>query len=75
MAALPAEELSELMMEIANARIKWMTRCLIEWLLHTMICGSKRRPPYGQISLRQMHLDHPSKANEKAPPAINPAER
>lgn len=36
MAALPPEELPELMMEIANASIKRTTRCLIEWQLHTM---------------------------------------
>lgn len=36
MAALRPEELSELMMEIANASIKRTTRCLIEWQLHTM---------------------------------------
>ncbi|MBA2926270.1 tyrosine-type recombinase/integrase [Pseudomonas sp. P7] len=36
MAALPADELPELMMEIANASIKRTTRCLIEWQLHTM---------------------------------------
>ncbi|WP_248796115.1 integrase domain-containing protein [Pseudomonas sp. MWU13-2105] len=36
MAALRPEELSELMIEIANASIKRTTRCLIEWQLHTM---------------------------------------
>jgi len=36
MAALRPDELSELMMEIANASIKRTTRCLIEWQLHTM---------------------------------------
>ncbi|WP_192559742.1 integrase domain-containing protein [Pseudomonas allokribbensis] len=36
MAALRPEELSELMIEIANASIKRITRCLIEWQLHTM---------------------------------------
>ncbi len=36
MAALPPEELPESMMEIANASIKRITRCLIEWQLHTM---------------------------------------
>ena len=36
MAALPADELPELMLEIANAAIKRTTRCLIEWQLHTM---------------------------------------
>lgn len=36
MAALPPEELPELMMEIANASIKRTSRCLIEWQLHTM---------------------------------------
>jgi integrase len=36
MAALRPEELSELMVEIANASIKRITRCLIEWQLHTM---------------------------------------
>ena len=36
MAALRPEELSELMMELANASIKRTTRCLIEWQLHTM---------------------------------------
>ncbi|MDI2142166.1 tyrosine-type recombinase/integrase [Pseudomonas sp. ITA] len=36
MAALPPEELPELMLEIANASIKRTTRCLIEWQLHTM---------------------------------------
>ena len=36
MAALPPEELPELMLEIANASIKRITRCLIEWQLHTM---------------------------------------
>lgn len=36
MAALPADELPELMLEIANAAIKKTTRCLIEWQLHTM---------------------------------------
>ncbi|MEN1835336.1 integrase domain-containing protein [Pseudomonas lijiangensis] len=36
MAALPPDELPELMMEIANASIKRTTRCLIEWQLHTM---------------------------------------
>lgn len=36
MAALPPEELPELMMEIANASIKRITRCLLEWQLHTM---------------------------------------
>lgn len=36
MAALRPEELPELMVEIANASIKRITRCLIEWQLHTM---------------------------------------
>ena len=36
MAALPPEDLPDLMMEIANASIKRTTRCLIEWQLHTM---------------------------------------
>lgn len=36
MAALPPDELSELMIAIANASIKRTTRCLIEWQLHTM---------------------------------------
>ena len=36
MAALPPDELPELMMEIANASIKRPTRGLIEWQLHTM---------------------------------------
>lgn len=36
MAALPPEELPELMLEIANPSIKRTTRCLIEWQLHTM---------------------------------------
>lgn len=36
MAALRPDELPELMMEIANAIIKRVTRCLIEWQLHTM---------------------------------------
>lgn len=36
MAALRPDELPELMMEIANASIKRITRCLIEWQLHTM---------------------------------------
>lgn len=36
MAALRPDELSELMVEIANASIKRITRCLIEWQLHTM---------------------------------------
>ena len=36
MAALPPDELSELMVAIANASIKRTTRCLIEWQLHTM---------------------------------------
>lgn len=36
MAALPPEELPELMLEIANASIKRTTCCLIEWQLHTM---------------------------------------
>jgi len=36
MAALPPDELPELMMEIANTSIKRTTRCLIEWQLHTM---------------------------------------
>ncbi len=36
MAALPPEELPELMLEIANASIKRTTRCLSEWQLHTM---------------------------------------
>jgi hypothetical protein len=36
MAALRPDELSELMIEIANASIKRITRCLIEWQLHTM---------------------------------------
>lgn len=36
MAALPPDELPELMMEIANASMKRTTRCLIEWQLHTM---------------------------------------
>lgn len=36
MAALPPDELPELMMEIANASIKRTTRCVIEWQLHTM---------------------------------------
>ncbi|NLU00914.1 MAG: tyrosine-type recombinase/integrase [Pseudomonas lundensis] len=36
MAALPPDELPELMLEIANASIKRTTRCLIEWQLHTM---------------------------------------
>ncbi len=36
MAALRPDELSELMIEIANASIKRITRYLIEWQLHTM---------------------------------------
>ena len=36
MAALRPDELSELMVEIANTSIKRITRCLIEWQLHTM---------------------------------------
>ena len=36
MAALPPEELPDLMLAIANASIKRITRCLIEWQLHTM---------------------------------------
>ncbi|UUT13520.1 integrase domain-containing protein [Pseudomonas zeae] len=36
MAALPPDELNELMVAIANASIKRTTRCLIEWQLHTM---------------------------------------
>lgn len=36
MAALRPDELAELMMEIANASIKRVTRCLIEWQLLTM---------------------------------------
>lgn len=36
MAALPTDELPELMVEIANASIKRTTRCLLEWQLHTM---------------------------------------
>lgn len=36
MAALPPDELGELMVAIANASIKRTTRCLIEWQLHTM---------------------------------------
>ena len=41
MAALPPEELPELLLEIANASIKRTTRCLIEWQLHTMTCPAK----------------------------------
>lgn len=36
MPALPPEELPDLMVTIANASIKRITRCLIEWQLHTM---------------------------------------
>lgn len=36
MPALPPEELPDLMLTIANASIKRITRCLIEWQLHTM---------------------------------------
>ena len=36
MSALPPEELPDLMVAIANASIKRITRCLIEWQLHTM---------------------------------------
>ncbi|WP_460160357.1 integrase domain-containing protein [Pseudomonas sp. S2_B10] len=36
MAALPPDELNELMVAIANASIKRTTRCLIEWQLHTI---------------------------------------
>ncbi|PYC23097.1 integrase [Pseudomonas jessenii] len=36
MAALPPDELNDLMVAIANASIKRTTRCLIEWQLHTM---------------------------------------
>lgn len=36
MLALKPEQLSELMITIANASIKKTTRCLIEWQLHTM---------------------------------------
>lgn len=36
MAALPPDELKELMLALANASIKRTTRCLIEWQLHTM---------------------------------------
>lgn len=36
MAALPPDELNELMVAIANASIKRTTRRLIEWQLHTM---------------------------------------
>lgn len=36
MATLRPEELTELMVAIANASIKRTTRCLIEWQLHTM---------------------------------------
>lgn len=34
---LKPDELSELMLRINNARIKLVTRCLIEWQLHTMV--------------------------------------
>ncbi len=40
MAALPADELPELMLEIANIAIKRTTRCLIKWQLHTMTSPS-----------------------------------
>ncbi len=36
MPALPPEGLPDLMLAIANASIKRITRCLIEWQLHTM---------------------------------------
>jgi integrase len=36
MPALPPEELPDLMLAIANASIKRITRCLIEWQLYTM---------------------------------------
>lgn len=36
MAALAPDELRELMVTVANARVKRTTRCLIEWQLHTM---------------------------------------
>lgn len=41
MAALPPEELPELMMEIGNASIKRITRCLVEWQLNTMTRASE----------------------------------
>lgn len=51
MAAFPPEELPELMMEIANASIKRITRCLLEWQLHT------RPRPVEAATTRWAHID------------------
>ena len=44
MAALAPDELQELILEIANASIKRITRRLIEWQLHTMTRPVGRLP-------------------------------
>lgn len=56
MAALPPEELPELMLEIANASIKLTTCCLIEWQLH-----STTRPAEG-AAIRWVDIDFERRA-------------
>ncbi len=71
MAALPPDELPELMMEIANANP------LPDRMAATHYDPPCRSGDYpmGRHRLRQTHLDHPSGANEKASSAHNPADR
>lgn len=62
MSALRPDELSELMIEIANASIKRITRRLIERQLHTMTVLPKRPPPDGQTST-STNTSGPSRRN------------
>ena len=75
MAALRRDELSELMIEIANASIKRITRCLIEWQLHHDPSCRSGYHSMGRHRLRQTHLDHPAGAYEKTSSAHHPADR
>ncbi|CAH0270181.1 integrase domain-containing protein [Pseudomonas carnis] len=73
MAALPPDELPELMMEIANASIKRTTRCLIEWQLHTMTRPSEAATTrWADIDLDKRIWTIPAERMKKRRPHIIP---
>lgn len=75
MAALPPNELKELMVAIAKASIKRTTRCLIEWQLHTMTRPAEAATTrWAGIDMEE-DLDDPCRAQEETPYAYRPAHR
>ncbi|NMZ56523.1 integrase [Pseudomonas lundensis] len=73
MAALPPDELPELMIEIANASIKRTTRCLIEWQLHTMTRPSEAATTrWADIDFEKRIWTIPAERMKKRRPHIIP---